>query len=87
MSTPMDPVEKLMPNTVGRLAGLLLVIQEIHQRHAINNDLTSDKWMGVFGLGGGTIHGLLEKQTCITSSTRSLMFVALAACLVKKQNG
>nr|GEX62204.1 zinc finger, CCHC-type [Tanacetum cinerariifolium] len=64
VSTLMDPVEKLKPNTrkpVDQLEWLL--------------DMNG--W--VFLLGGGAISWASKKQTCITGSTMESKFVALAA--------
>ncbi|GKE68738.1 hypothetical protein Tco_1526810 [Tanacetum coccineum] len=71
MSTLMDPVEKLMPNTVGRLSRFTSNPSRQHW-HAITR---------VFLPRGGAISWASKKQTCITSSTMEYEFVALAtAC-------
>ncbi|GJS15568.1 zinc finger, CCHC-type containing protein [Tanacetum coccineum] len=69
VSTPMDPVEKLKPNTVGRLS-------------RFTSDPSRQHWQAitmVFLLGGGAISWASKKQTCITCSTMESEFVALAA--------
>ncbi|GKD10152.1 hypothetical protein Tco_1189837 [Tanacetum coccineum] len=79
MSTPMDPVKKLKPNTgkpviqleYSRAIGLLDLIN-----HVEDSSSTSG-W--VFLLGGGAISWASKKQTCITGSTMESESVALAA--------
>ncbi|GJV60994.1 zinc finger, CCHC-type containing protein [Tanacetum coccineum] len=73
MSTPMDPVEKLRPNTVGRLKAYSNTSWINH----VEDSSSTSGW--VFLLGGGAISWASKKQTCITGSTMEFEFVALAA--------
>ncbi|GJU66413.1 zinc finger, CCHC-type containing protein [Tanacetum coccineum] len=63
VSTPMDPVEKLMPNTVNHVED--------------SSSISTSGW--VFLLGRGAISWASKKQTCITDSTIEYEFVALDA--------
>nr|GEV01052.1 zinc finger, CCHC-type [Tanacetum cinerariifolium] len=80
VSTPMDPVEKLKPNTgkhvdqleYSRAIGCLMFTSNPSRQHwkAITR---------VFLLGGGAISWASKKQTHITGSTMEYEFVALAS--------
>ncbi|GJX99928.1 zinc finger, CCHC-type containing protein [Tanacetum coccineum] len=90
VSTPMDPVEKLKPNTgkpvdhleYSRAIGCLMYAMTSTRPYIayavgrLNSSSTSG-W--VFLLGGGAISWASKKQTCITGSTMESEFVALAA--------
>ncbi|GJY65607.1 zinc finger, CCHC-type containing protein [Tanacetum coccineum] len=79
VSTPMDPVEKLMPNTVGRLSRFTSNPSRQHW-HAIPRVFKYIFYNGwVFLLGGGVISWASKKQTCITGSAIESEFVALVA--------
>ncbi|GJY32849.1 hypothetical protein Tco_0417318 [Tanacetum coccineum] len=81
-STPMDPVEKLMPNTgkhvdqieYSRAIGCLMYAMTSTRP---NIAYAMGGW--VFLLDGGAISWASKKQTCITGSTIEYEFVALAA--------
>ncbi|GJR91697.1 zinc finger, CCHC-type containing protein [Tanacetum coccineum] len=87
VSTPMDPVEKLKPNTskpvdqleYSRAIGCLMYAMT-STRPDIAYTVDSSSTRGwVFLLGGGAISWASKKQTCITGSTMESEFVALAA--------
>ncbi|GJR60451.1 hypothetical protein Tco_1502613 [Tanacetum coccineum] len=84
VSTPMDTSEKLMPNNVGKLSSLTYigypsVLEGYTDASWINNTEDNSSTSGwVFLLGGVAISWASKKQTCITSSTIELEFVALA---------
>ncbi|GJY96245.1 hypothetical protein Tco_0512606 [Tanacetum coccineum] len=82
MSTLMDPVEKLKPNT-GKPVDQLeysRAIEAYSDASWINHVEDSSSTSGwVFLLGGGAISWASKKQTCITGSTMEFEFVALAA--------
>ncbi|GKB70797.1 zinc finger, CCHC-type containing protein, partial [Tanacetum coccineum] len=90
VSTLMDPVEKLKPNTgkpmdqleYSRAIGCLMYAMTSTRPNIAYdvgrlNSSFSSGW--VFLLGGGTISWASKKQTCITGSTMESEFVALAA--------
>ncbi|GJS60353.1 hypothetical protein Tco_0655137 [Tanacetum coccineum] len=80
LSTPMDPIEKLKPNTVGRLSRYPSVLEGYSDASWINHVEDSSFTSGwMFLLGGGAISWAFKKQTCISGSTMELEFVALAA--------
>nr|GEV19101.1 zinc finger, CCHC-type [Tanacetum cinerariifolium] len=68
VSTPMDLVEKLKPNTGYSDASWI---------NHIEDSSSMSEWM--FLLGGGAISWVSKKQTCITGSTMKSKFIALAA--------
>ncbi|GKD61436.1 zinc finger, CCHC-type containing protein [Tanacetum coccineum] len=82
MSTPMDPVEKLKPNTgkpvdqleYSRAIGCLMYVMT-----STRPDIAYDVGRLMFLLEGCAISQASKKQTCITSSTMESEFVALAA--------
>ncbi|GJS01850.1 zinc finger, CCHC-type containing protein [Tanacetum coccineum] len=73
VSTLMDPVEKLKPNTVGRLKAY----SDASWINHVEDSSSTSGW--VFPLGGGAISWAFKKKTCITGSTMKYEFVALAA--------
>ncbi|GJV51542.1 zinc finger, CCHC-type containing protein [Tanacetum coccineum] len=73
VSTLMDLVEKIKPNTVGRLSRSLDASWINH----VEDSSSTSGW--VFLLRGGTISWASKKQTCITGSTMESKFVALVA--------
>ncbi|GJX87547.1 zinc finger, CCHC-type containing protein [Tanacetum coccineum] len=91
VSTPMDPVEKLKPNTgklmdqleYSRAIGCLIypsVLEAYSDASWINHvedSSSTSRW--VFLLRGGAISWASKKKTCITGSTMEYEFVALAA--------
>nr|GFB84269.1 zinc finger, CCHC-type [Tanacetum cinerariifolium] len=89
VSTPMDPVEKLKPNTgepvdqleYSRAIGCLMYAMTSYSDASwINHVEDSSSTSGwVFLLGGGAISWASKKQTCITGSNMESKFVALAA--------
>ncbi|GJT30671.1 zinc finger, CCHC-type containing protein [Tanacetum coccineum] len=90
VSTPMNPVEKLKPNTgkpvdqleYSRAIGCLMYAMTSTRPDIayVVGRLNSSSMSGwVFLLGGGAISWASKKQTCITGSTMESEFVALAA--------
>nr|GEU40124.1 zinc finger, CCHC-type [Tanacetum cinerariifolium] len=79
VSTPMDPVEKLKPNTENILSRFTSSPSRKHWT-AITRifKFIFYEWMGV-PAWGGAISWASKKQTCITGSTIESEFVALAA--------
>ncbi|GKC25153.1 hypothetical protein Tco_1027303 [Tanacetum coccineum] len=90
VSTPMNPVEKLKPNTgkpmdqleYSRAIGCLIypsVLEAYSGANWINHvedSSSTSRW--VFLLRGGAISWASKKKTCITGSTMEYEFVALA---------
>ncbi|GKD83233.1 zinc finger, CCHC-type containing protein, partial [Tanacetum coccineum] len=90
VSTPMNPVEKLKPNTgkpmdqleYSRAIGCLIypsVLEAYSDANWINHvedSSSTSRW--VFLLRGGAISWASKKKTCITGSTMEYEFVALA---------
>nr|GEW83720.1 zinc finger, CCHC-type [Tanacetum cinerariifolium] len=68
VSTPMDPVEKIMQN---------IGYSDANWINHVKDSYSTSGW--VFLLGGGAISWAFKKQTCITGSTMESVFVALAA--------
>nr|GEW24322.1 zinc finger, CCHC-type [Tanacetum cinerariifolium] len=89
VSTPMDPVKNLKPNTgkpidqleYSRAIGCLMYAMTSYSDASwINHVEDSSSTSGwVFLLGGGAISWDSKKQTCITGSTMESEFVALAS--------
>ncbi|GJV54813.1 zinc finger, CCHC-type containing protein [Tanacetum coccineum] len=85
VSTPIDPIEKLKPNTGTMNYGLSYVgypsvLEAYSDASWINHVEDSSSTSGwVILLRGGAISWAFKKQTCITSSTIESEFVALAA--------
>ncbi|GKA95926.1 zinc finger, CCHC-type containing protein [Tanacetum coccineum] len=81
VSTPMDPVEKLKPNTFGRLSRYTSNPSRQHWQ-AITRVFKYLKGTMNYGLSYVGYPSVLEaskKQTCITGSTIESEFIALAA--------
>nr|GEY27627.1 zinc finger, CCHC-type [Tanacetum cinerariifolium] len=67
VSTPMDPVENLKPNTE--------VYSDASWINHVEDSSSTSEW--VFLLREGAISWAFKKQTCITGSTIESEFVAL----------